>query len=71
MVERVIYKEEFMAQRTGVQASLYLPAETAETLRELSTRTEIPQSRLVRQALELLFAKYSETVPKQGAKARK
>ncbi len=66
-----LYKEEYMAQRTGVQVSLYLPAETAEKLRELATRTEIPQSRLVRQALELLFAKYSETVPKQGAKARK
>jgi predicted DNA-binding protein len=60
-----------MAQRTGVQVSLYLPAETAETLRELSTRTEIPQSRLVRQALELLFAKYSETIPKVGTKVRK
>jgi predicted DNA-binding protein len=60
-----------MAQRTGVQVSLYLPAEIAENLKELSIRTEIPQSRLVRQALELLFAKYSETAPKQGAKTRK
>jgi predicted DNA-binding protein len=60
-----------MAQRTGQQVSLYLPAEIAEKLKELSARTEIPQSRLVRQALELLFAKYSETAPKQGTKVRK
>ena len=60
-----------MAQRTGQQVSLYLLVEIAEKLKELSARTEIPQSRLVRQALELLFAKYSETVPKQGIKVRK
>ena len=60
-----------MAQRTGQQVSLYLPAEIAEKLKELSARTEVPQSRLVRQALELLFANYSETVPKQGTKVRK
>jgi predicted DNA-binding protein len=60
-----------MAQRTGVQVSLYLPAETAEQLKELAARTDIPQSRLVRQALELLFAKYAETVVKPGAKSRK
>jgi predicted DNA-binding protein len=60
-----------MAQRTGRQLGLYVPAEIAEKLRELSTRTEIPQSRLLRQALELLFAKYAETVPKQGTKVRK
>jgi predicted DNA-binding protein len=60
-----------MAQRTGVQVSLYLPAKTAEDLKELSIRTEIPQSRLVRQALELLFAKHSEVALKQGGKPRK
>jgi predicted DNA-binding protein len=60
-----------MAQRPGRQLGLYVSAETAERLKELSTRTEIPQSRLVRQALELLFAKYSEAVPKQGTKVRK
>jgi predicted DNA-binding protein len=60
-----------MAQRTGRQLGLYVPTEMAEKLRELSTRTEIPQSRLVRQALELLFVKYSETVPKQATKIRK
>ena len=60
-----------MAQRTGVQVSLYLPAETVESLKELAVRTEIPQSRLVRQALELLFAKYAETVTKPTAKPRK
>ena len=31
----------------------------------------LAQSRLVRQALELLFAKYSEAVAKQGTKVRK
>jgi predicted DNA-binding protein len=60
-----------MAQRTGVQVSLYLPAETAEKLKELAARTEIPQSRLVRQALELLFAKHAETVTKRAPKPRK
>ncbi len=60
-----------MTQRTGRQLGLYVPAETAEKLKELSTRTEIPQSRLVRQALELLFEKYSESIPKQGTKIRK
>jgi predicted DNA-binding protein len=60
-----------MAQRTGVQVSLYLPAKIAEDLKELSIRTEVPQSRLVRQALELLFAKYSEIAPKPGLKTRK
>lgn len=60
-----------MVQRSGRQLGLYVPAEIAEKLKELSARTEIPQSRLVRQALELLFAKYSETVPKQGTRVRK
>jgi predicted DNA-binding protein len=60
-----------MAQRTGRQLGLYIPAETADKLKELSARTEIPQSRLVRQALELLFAKYSEAFPKPGTKVRK
>ena len=60
-----------MAQRTGRQLGLYVPPEMAEKLKELSTRTDISQSRLVRQALELLFAKYSENVPKQGTKVRK
>lgn len=60
-----------MVQRTGRQLGLYIPAETAERLKDLSTRTEIPQSRLVRQALELLFAKYGDTGPKPVAKVRK
>lgn len=60
-----------MAQRTGRQLGLYIPAETAEKLKELSARTEIPQSRLVRQALELLFARYAEPVTKPGTKSRK
>ena len=60
-----------MAQRSGRQLGLYVPAEMAEKLKGLSVRTEIPQSRLVRQALELLFAKYSETAPERGTKVRK
>jgi hypothetical protein len=51
--------------------SLCMSGRVAVKLRELSTRTELPQSRLVRQALELLFAKYSESAAKQGAKVRK
>ena len=60
-----------MASRTGRQLGLYVPAETAEKLRELSTRTDIPQSRLLRQALELLFAKYADALRDgKGGKAR-
>lgn len=60
-----------MTQRTGRQLGLYIPAETAEKLKELSARTDIPQSRLVRQALELLFAKHAEAMTKPTSKARK
>jgi predicted DNA-binding protein len=60
-----------MAKRTGRQLGLYISAETAEKLKALSTRTDIPQTRLVRQALELLFSKYQEASPKPGSKVRK
>lgn len=51
---------------------LNVPAETADRLKALSERTMIPQSRLLRQALELLFEKYEEPArpsgkPKRGA----
>jgi predicted DNA-binding protein len=51
---------------------LWVPAETAERLRALSERTMIPQSRLLRRALELLFAEYSEGAREsKGGKGRK
>jgi predicted DNA-binding protein len=44
----------------------------AERLKAISERTMITQSRLVRRALELLFAEYPDPQPsKQGSKARK
>ena len=45
--------------------------ELAEKLKELSERTEIPQARLLRQALELLFAKYDDVLREPKAKGRK
>lgn len=53
--------------RTGRQLGLYVPVETAEKLKLLSDKTDIPQSRLLRQALQLLFDKYVDVLgPKQG-----
>lgn len=53
--------------RSGRQLGLYVPVETAEKLKLLSGLTEIPQSRLLRQALELLFEKYAPVMaPKRG-----
>ncbi len=51
-----------MVTRTGRQLGLYVSVETSEKLKELSARTDIPQSRLLRQALELLFVKYADTL---------
>lgn len=57
--------------RTGRQLGLYVPVETADKLKALSAQTEIPQSRLLRQALQLLFEKYGDGVrPKQGRSRR-
>ena len=39
---------------------LNVPVEMADKLKGLSERTMIPQSRLLRQALDLLFAHYEE-----------
>lgn len=50
------------ARREGRQLGLYVPLETAETLKTLSERTDIPQSRLLRQALRLLFDKYADVL---------
>lgn len=53
--------------RSGRQLGLYVPVETAEKLKMLSAQTDIPQSRLLRQALQLLFEKYADALePKPG-----
>lgn len=58
-------------RREGRQLGLYVPVETAETLKVLSERTEIPQSRLLRQALRLLFEKYSEVLGPPPGKTKR
>jgi hypothetical protein len=57
--------------RTGRQLGLYVPMETAEKLKTLSERTDIPQSRLLRQALQLLFDKYADVLAQKPGKSRK
>lgn len=57
--------------RKGRQLGLYVPVETAEKLKALSAQTDIPQSRLLRQALQLLFHKYSNMLPQKTARGRK
>ena len=57
--------------RSGRQLGLYVPVETAEKLKTLSGLTEIPQSRLLRQALQLLFEKYADTLVHKSGRARK
>jgi predicted DNA-binding protein len=57
--------------RTGRQLGLYVPVETAEKLKTLSARTDIPQSRLLRQALQLLFEKYADVLGQKSGKSRK
>jgi len=57
--------------RTGRQLGLYVPVETAERLKLLSDRTDIPQSRLLRQALQLLFEKYADALGQKSKNARK
>lgn len=37
----------------------------------LSERTDIPQSRLLRQGLQLLFEKYADVLGQKGEKRRK
>jgi len=56
------------------QLGLYVSVETAETLKTLSQRTDIPQSRLLRQALRLLFEKYADVLgstPEKPKRSRK
>jgi predicted DNA-binding protein len=51
---------------------LAVSAEMADKLKELSARTDIPQARLLRQALELLFEKYDDVLRESKAtKGRK
>lgn len=57
--------------RQGKQLGLYVSAEAAEKLKNLSTQTDIPQSRLLRQALQLLFEKYADELGQKRAKSRK
>lgn len=57
--------------RRGRQLGLYVPVETAEKLKALSAQTDIPQSRLLRQALQLLFEKYASALGQKSGKQRK
>lgn len=57
--------------RSGRQLGLYVPMETAEKLKTLSGLTEIPQSRLLRQALQLLFEKYAGVRGQKSQRTRK
>jgi len=56
--------------RTGRQLGLFVPTETAERLKALSAKTDIPQSRLLRQGLQLLFEKYAEILEPKSGKPR-
>jgi hypothetical protein len=57
--------------RSGRQLGLYVPVDTAEKLKMLSALTDIPQSRLLRQALQLLFEKYAGVLGQKPGKVRK
>lgn len=57
--------------RTGRQLGLFVPIETAEKLKALSAKTDIPQSRLLRQGLQLLFEKYAEVLEPKSEKRRR
>lgn len=57
--------------RKGRQLGLYVPVETAEKLKTLSAQTDIPQSRLLRQALQLLFDKYAAALGQKTGRSRK
>ncbi len=56
--------------RTGRQLGLFVPIETAERLKALSAKTDIPQSRLLRQGLQLLFEKYADVLEPKSRKPR-
>jgi predicted DNA-binding protein len=60
-----------LSGRNGKQLGLYVPVETAERLKTLSAQTDIPQSRLLRQALQLLFEKYAAVLGQKTGRSRK
>ncbi len=61
-----------MAESASRKLGIAVSVELADKLKELSERTEIPQARLLRQALELLFAKYEDVLRgARGTVARK
>jgi len=53
------------------QIAFLCPPEMAAKLKALSERTMIPQSKLLRKALELLFDEYPEGKPATTGKGRK
>lgn len=57
--------------RQGTQLSTYIATELAGKLKTLSKQTELPQSHLIEQALQLLFDKYAATLTPRAGKARK
>lgn len=59
------------SKRSGRQLGLFVPEETAEKLKTLSGLTEIPQTRLLRQALQLLFEKYAAVLAPKPGRPRK
>jgi predicted DNA-binding protein len=48
------------------QVTLYLPPELAERLKELSTRTRVPQAAYFREAIEDLLKKHEESKKRSG-----
>jgi len=59
-------------RKKQVQLGMYVAPETAATLKELSSKTRIPQAALFREALEDLFTKYAEALQEpKGTKPRK
>ncbi len=60
-----------MVRTVSRKLGLGVSAEMADKLKELSARTDIPQARLLRQALELLFGKYEDVLREPKAKPRR
>ena len=61
-----------MVRSASRKLGLGVSVEMADRLKELSEQTDIPQERLLRQALELLFAKYADMLREpKPAKGRK
>ena len=56
-----------MVRKISRKLGLGVSAEVADRLKELSARTDIPQSRLLRQALDMLFEKYDAVLPQSKA----